>query len=74
MSFWMLQIRRLTRVFSDFETAIYAAAATTFKAEHLMSYTRTAIAETITSFQDSDWEYITVSEEHNLLKKIHDIL
>ena len=58
---------------SDLHTGIVAAAYATLDTEQLISHTRTALADTIASLLDSDG-VIPVSEVHELVAKIHDIL
>ena len=59
---------------SDFQTGIGVTSHATLDTEQLTSDTRTAIANTITSLQDSDGAEIPVQEVLELLTKIHDIL
>ena len=69
----MLPTRRLISL-SDLHTGISAAAHATLDTEQLTSCTRTALADTIASLQDSDRKVIPVSEVHEVLTKVHDIL
>ena len=59
---------------STFRTGISAAAHATLEIEQLTFDIRTAIVDTVTSLQGSDREDIKVSEEQDVLNKIHDIL
>ena len=59
---------------SDFQTGIGAAAHTTLDMELLISHSRMALLDTITSLHDSDGGMIPVQEVLELLSKSHDIL
>ena len=61
-------------ILSDFQTGIGAAADTILDTEQLISLTRTALVDTISSPQGSVGGVITASEVHELLTNIHEIL
>ena len=53
---------RIAQSLSDFQTGIGAAAHTTLDTEQLISHTRTALVDTLTSLQGSDGGMNTASE------------
>ena len=59
---------------SDFDTGIGAAASGTLDTEQLISHTRATLVDTIASVYGSDRGVISVSEVHELLTTIYDIL
>ena len=59
---------------SDLQTGIGVAVHTSLDTEQFISHTRTALVDTIASLQGSDGGVIPVSEVHELLIEIHDIL
>ena len=59
---------------SDFQTGIGVAAHATLDTEHRISHTRIAFGDITVFLQGSDGGDITVSEVHELLTRIHDIL
>ena len=59
---------------SDFQKAIGAATHGTLDEEKLISHTRTIFVDMLTSLQGCPEEVIQVSEVHELITKIHDIL
>ena len=59
---------------SDFQTGIGAAAYATLDTEQLISHIRTVFVDNVASLQGSGGRVIQVSEVHELLIKIHDIV
>ena len=59
---------------SEFQTGIGTFANATLDTKEVMSHTRDAHVGTVASLQDPDEGVISVSEVHQLLTKIHDIL
>ena len=66
--------RKAGQSLSEFQTGIGAAAYATVHMEQLISYLRVALVDTISSLPDSEGGVIPLSEVHELLIKIHDIL
>ena len=66
--------KRSDRSVSDFQTGICADAHDTLYTEQIISHTRTALVDTITSVQGSDGSVIATWEVHELLLKIHNML
>ena len=59
---------------SDFQTGVGAAAHATLDTEELISYVWVALVDTLSSLPDAEGGVIPVSEVHELLLKILDIL
>ena len=59
---------------SDFQTGVCAAALATLYTEQLISHLRVALVDTLSFLPDSEGGVIPVSEVHELLLKVHDIL
>ena len=59
---------------SEFQTGIGAAAHATHDTEQLISHLRVALVDNISSLPNSDGADIPLSEVHELLIKVHDIL
>ena len=66
--------RKTDQSLSEFQTGIGAAAHATLDAEQLISHLRVAIVDTLSSLPGSEGGIIPVSEVHELLLKVHDIL
>ena len=64
----------LDQSLSNFQTGIDAAAYATWAKKQLISHIRTTLGNTIVPLQGSDGGIIPISEVHELLTKIHDIL
>ena len=66
--------RKADQSLSDFQTGVGAAAHATLDMEHLISCLWVALVDTLSSLPDAEAGVILVSEVHELLLKIHDIL
>ena len=66
--------RKADHSLSEFQTGIGAAAHVTHNMEQLFSCLRVALVDTLSSLPDSERGIIPVSEMHELLLKVHDIL
>ena len=66
--------RKADQSLSEFQTANGVAAHATLDMEQLISCIRVALVDTISPLPDSDEGVIPVSEVHELLIKVHDIL
>ena len=66
--------RKADHNLSDFQTGVGTAAHTTLDTEQLISHLRVALVDTLSSLPDSEVGVIPVSEEHELLLNIHEIL
>ena len=66
--------RKADQILSEFQIGICAAAHATFDREQLISHLRVALVDTISSLPDSEGGVIPVSEVHELLIKVHDIV
>ena len=66
--------RKADQSLTEFQTGISAAAHATLYMEQLISHLRVALVDTVSSLLDSEGGVIPVSEVHELLIKIHDIL
>ena len=69
----MLLIQRLNGL-PDFPTGISVATYAFLDRKQLVFCMGSGIMDTITSLKSSHWELIPVSEAHDLLIKIHDLL
>ena len=67
-------VKKIDCILSDVQADIDAAAHATLDTEQLISHTRTVVADTVASVQDSDKDVILVSKVHELLTKILDIV
>ena len=66
--------RKADQSLSEFQTGIGTATHATLDIEQLISYLRGALIDATSSLPDSEGGIITVSEVHELLIKVHDIL
>ena len=66
--------RKVDQSLSEFQTGIDAAAHATLDTEQLISHTRVKFIDTISFLKDSEGGVISVSEVHQLLTRINDIL
>ena len=66
--------RKVDQSLSDLQTGVSATACATFDTEQLISHLRVALLDTLSSLPNSDGGIIPVSEVHELLLRIHDIL
>ena len=66
--------KKTNQSLSGSQTGIGAGAHATFDTEQLISHTRTSHVDTIALLQGSDGGVIPVSEVHELLSKIHDVI
>ena len=66
--------RKVDQSLSDLQTGVGAAAHATLDIEQLISHLRVALLDTLSSLPDSDGGIIRVSEVHELLLKVHDML
>ena len=66
--------RKADQSLSDLQTGVGAAAYATLDTEQLISCLRVAFLDTLSSLPNSEGGIIPVSEVHELLFKVHDIL
>ena len=66
--------RKADQSLSDFQTGVGATAHATLDMEQLISCLRVALVDTLSSLPDAEGGVIPVSEVHELLLKVHDIL
>ena len=66
--------RKADQSLSDLKTGVGAAAHATLDSEQLISHLRVAFLHTLSSLPDSEGGIIPVSELHDLLLKVHNIL
>ena len=66
--------RKAYHSLSDLQTGVGAAAHATLDTEQLISLFRVALVDTLSSLPDSEGGIIPVSEVHELLLKVQDIL
>ena len=66
--------RKVDQSLSDFQTGVGAAAYATLDTEQLISHFRVALVDTLSLLPDTEGGVIPVSEVHELLHKVHDIL
>ena len=66
--------RKVDQSLSDFQTGIGAAAHAILDTEQLISHLRVALVDTLSCLPDSEGGVIPVSEVHELLLKVHNIL
>ena len=66
--------RKADQSLSDLQTGVGAAAHATLDTEQLISSLRVALADTLSSLPNSEGGVIPVSELHDLLLKIHNVL
>ena len=66
--------RKADQSLSDFQTGVGAAAYATLDTEQLICHFRVALVDTLSSLPDAEGGVIPVSEVHELLLKVHDIL
>ena len=66
--------RKADQSLSDLQTGVGAAAHATLDAEQLISHLRVALLDTLSSLPDSGGGILPVSEVHELLLRVHDIL
>ena len=66
--------RKPDQSLSDLQTGVGAAAHVTLDTEQLISCLRVALLDTLSSLPNSEGGIIPVSEVHELLLKVHDIL
>ena len=66
--------RKADQFLSDFQTGVGAAAHATLDTEQLISHLRVALVDTLSSLPDAEGGVIPVSEVHESLLKVHDIL
>ena len=59
---------------TDFQTGVVGTAHATLDREQLISHLQVALDDTLSSLPEADRGIIPVSEVHELLLKIHDIL
>ena len=66
--------RKDDQFLSDFQTGVGAAAHATHDTEQLISHLQIALVDTLSSLPGADRGVTPVSEVHELLLRIHDIL
>ena len=66
--------RKVDQSLSDFQTGIGAAADVTLDTEQLISHLQDALVDTLSSLPEAEGDVIPLSEVHELLLQIHDIL
>ena len=66
--------RKADQSLSDLQTGVGTAAHATLDIEQLISCLRVALLDTHPSLSNSDGGIVPVSEMHELLPKVHDIL
>ena len=66
--------RKADQSLSDFQTGVGAAAPATLDTEQLISCLWIALGDTLSSLPEAEEGVIPVSEVHELLLRIHDIL
>ena len=66
--------RKADQSLSDFQTGVGAAVPVTLDTEELISYLWVALVDTLSSLAEVERGVIPVSEVHELLLRIHDIL
>ena len=76
---WMLDFywnlaNKKTNQSLRFQIGIGASSHITLEIEQLISHMKTTIVYTVTILQGSDGEVIPISEDHDLLSKVNDIL
>ena len=66
--------RKADHSLSDLQMGVGAAAYATLDTEQLISHLRVALLDTLSSHPDFEGGIVSVSEVHDLLLKVHDIL
>ena len=66
--------RKVDQSLSDFQTGVGAAAYATLDMEHVICHLWVALVDTLSSLPEAEGDVIPVSEVHELLLMIHDIL
>ena len=66
--------RKVDQSLSDFQTGVGATSHATLDMEQLISHLQVALVDTLSSLPDAEGNVIPVSELHELLLRIHDIL
>ena len=66
--------RKADQSLSDFQTGVGTAAHATLDTEQLICHLRVVLIDTLSSLPDAEGGVIPVSEVHDLLLKVHDIL
>ena len=66
--------RKADQSLSEFQTGVGAAAHATLSMDQVICHLRVALVDTVSSLLDSEGGVILVSEVHELLIKVHDIV